>query len=250
MNETLIVDSLRLNTVIVGHDEAQQALRLALAAEPEIARGLIEHAMSCLSEAAGQLNWYRADAEKAAAAYSQEIFRKPLLPRPTDDDLLKLARSSARIRRALMAQREARSGAQREDAAPCSREPILVTREHVWAQTPDGKQTVPVHVKSEGYGCLDDASPLPDLEKLLPSERVGARVLYAADAIGGEFVGSITGGQLQEICYELDDARWYLYLLNQSGGDTWHQEWWVSHKRLDAHTAADAIEAARRFTRA
>jgi len=146
----------------------------------------------------------------------------------------------------LHAEREARSGGQRNDQTPASSITPTVTRGDVLAMIGD-RERVAVRVKTPGYGAISDIDGLPGIEELLPSPKAKARILYAADALGEGFVGSFTGGQIQEICYEIDGARWYLYLLNTSGGDTWHQEWWTSHQRLTAQAAGDAIEAARKM---
>jgi hypothetical protein len=244
---TIAFEAVRLDTVIRAHDEAQRALLLAAnaEAEPDVATALIEAALGSLATAGGQLNWHRQEAAEASAEYWASISPLPMPAPATDAELLSRAQAAAAIRRSLNAQRQARSGEQKNDRTVPSREAVSVLREHVFHRTPEGREVVAVRVKSEGFGRMADDMRCLDIERLLPSERVGATVLYAADAPCAGFVGSVTGGQLQEICYELAGNRWYLYLLNSNGGDTWQQEWWVSSRRLDAGVAADAIEAAR-----
>jgi hypothetical protein len=133
--------------------------------------------------------------------------------------------------------------AQRRDTTQASDQTPEVSRDRVYA-TRDGKPFLPIRIKSEGFGVTDDSTSKP-IEDLLRDR--GAKLRHIADARGRGFVGSITGGPIQEYSYDLDGQHWYMYVLTSSTGDDWCQEWWVSHQRLSASAAGKAIEASRMF---
>lgn len=153
------------------------------------------------------------------------------------------AEADRRIEARVAAARVEREGQQLLDPAVPSAESPSITDNHLRA-TIKGQSVIPIRIKSEGFGATSDSTSDP-IESLLRKQ--GAEIHYVADAVvhRGGSVGSMAG-PLQEICYTLVGARWYLYVLTTTTIDDWCQEWWVSLRRLTAHAAADAIEECRR----
>jgi len=146
----------------------------------------------------------------------------------------------AEIMAELKAEHKMRSGGQAEDITLLSEIPVLIAPEHI--------KPLATRIKSVGYGCADDMSGL-DIESAL--KKIGATTLYIAPALTkSEFAGSITGGDIQEFCYIYGNQKWYAYVANFSGVDSWAQEWWVSHERLTANVAIEAIEKCRKLLNA
>jgi len=332
-------DAIRLHDVIVGHDQAYQALRVAYQTTSDpVTKHLISAAMSQLSNAGGQLNWWRKKADDEHAAYlatwstgnwlssarigydgitdcgcgwieteptteeSEHCWMGPTVSRhfaidmqqtgtmrsfaemqayvssrgkdpnsirinvdtftPDDlraaiiadgwplshatiqDHMIYDAQIWANVERKMREAEEARSGGQRRDETPISDVKPEVSVNHVWHKTPDGKYVAPIRIRSEGYGSTSDMTG--DVESHL--KKLDATVHYVADAIADGYVGTWTG-QMQEVCYDLDGSRWYLYLITSSGIDDYSQEWWVSRTRLSANVAADVIEECRNIDR-
>lgn len=151
------------------------------------------------------------------------------------------AEVDAQIIATLQREREVREGEQRSDETPPSPIPPTVETHHLTAIIHD-KPTIPIRIKSVGFGATSDMTSAP-IEDILRKQ--GAEIHYIAPAVSsGDYVGSVAG-PLEEICYTLDSARWYLYVVTTTSIDDWCQEWWVSQQRLTADAAADIIEAAR-----
>jgi hypothetical protein len=88
-------------------------------------------------------------------------------------------------------------------------------------------------LKSPGY-CAGQ-----DFEETL--HRAGAIVLSHGDAPEVWYVGSISGGPLQEYRYSIAGQTLYAYVLTSCTIDDYQQEWIVSEAALSASDAADLI---------
>ena len=133
-----------------------------------------------------------------------------------------------------------RSGGQKLDQAAPNTGPVEVMQANC-DQRRDGRSIL--RFKSEGFSVLGDEGG--DVEERLA--KAGAEIAYVAPALTrGGYVGTWVE-PIMEIRYRLEGIDWYIYLATSSMGDTWQQEWWTSRARLEAHAAADAIEAARKL---
>jgi hypothetical protein len=147
-----------------------------------------------------------------------------------------------RVKEDLHQKKELRSGGQKLDATVPSDTPPVPTESERWIEV-KGSQETPFRIKSQGFGAAWDSLGMGDVEYAL--RKNGAEIHYIGLALTQGFVGSVTGGGIQEICYDLAGKRWYMYVLLERDIDDWQQEWWVSPQRLTAHAAGDVIVACR-----
>jgi len=105
-----------------------------------------------------------------------------------------------------------------------------------------GKVSNIIRLKATGFWCLVEDNVCERLKK------AGASVLWVKPAESVGFVGTISGGEVHEIAYDLPDgSRRYCYTLVSAFEDSYTQECWTTVNRLTANAAADTILAARKI---
>lgn len=110
-----------------------------------------------------------------------------------------------------------------------------------WYRIQDGKQRTLYRLLSPGYSGAQDFEPL--------LKECGATIISHGDAPEA-FVGSWSGGQMQEYRYEIYGKRLYAYVVLFTSIDDYAHEWVISDTVLTAHAAADLLEQGRELTQA
>lgn len=151
-----------------------------------------------------------------------------------------------RIHAELEAERIIREGGQALDETPINSQPDEPTLDQCSCTIEhEGKLKHRVRLKAVGFTtCDDNGDPIDDI-----IEQQGGRIHYRAPAIAGDafFAGTISGGEIREICYTLSGDKRWMYVALHDGGDTWCQECWTTDHRLNAAAAADTIIAAKKL---
>ena len=131
--------------------------------------------------------------------------------------------------------------AQTENQAPISSEPDEISWDRVRSHDEQGRHLL--RLKSTGRNTLVEDCIVARIEK-------HGTVIYQSDALGEGYVGSWSGGPIQELLYEIGGNRRYMYTLVSSDIDTFQEESWCTNRRMTANAVADTILKAREMAMA